>query len=737
MTKRILAVLMVCAIVLSMVVGVSAATVPNATIDPNKTGSITIYKYDFTQAMMDGTTKVNGTALNAYIGDAYISDGLDNAALREALTNPDASAAPGSENPANKPLGNGETSNGYAIRGVEFSYLKIGNIVQYSETELYDNDTPTLTDDDYEAHKVMVLYEMDDTQDAALLTALGLTNADAYDVQSHVGGTDDQFVPVSGKHYFEPDTLINALAAALGANPTTVKNALENYMSAQSAAKFDLTDENGMTSKDGLPLGLYLVVETKVPEMVTETIDPFFVQVPMTQINGTAAGNEVGGTEWLYDVTLFPKNKTAIPSLEKTVRESKDDTGKNNGSEVIDDGYLHNATASDNDVVEYQIIARIPTITSAATAMTMFTFKDTLGAGLEYVSDTVKVQIFKDADCTQKIDEWAYDADTISIEYGTGENNATTMTIAMTPAGLNVINTDPNGKFTTRPATEQGYSGCYMRVTYDCRVNKSDDVVYGDAGNPNTVTLDWQRTSMGYYDQLTDDCHVYTYELDINKTFDDGQGDPTKVQFKIFNDTDKYWVTAEENPTDSGIWYVNGHTAGTANESGEKGTTFTPGENGHLIIKGLEDDKYIITETVTDNGYNLLAKNITVVITATDDPERPCDVYELDPRTGVWQNKYTGETYNGTPYDQDLMAHNMLTASATVDNSDVNMLADNGSEDAIVPINVVNYHVPKLPITGEEAQIYLIIAAGALVVAGCVIFFLAYKKRKPAEDEAK
>ena len=37
------------------------------------------------------------------------------------------------------------------------------------------------------------------------------------------------------------------------------------------------TDANGLASKDGLPLGLYLMVETKVPEQVTSTVNPWFL----------------------------------------------------------------------------------------------------------------------------------------------------------------------------------------------------------------------------------------------------------------------------------------------------------------------------------------------------------------------------------------------------------------------------------------------------------------------------
>ena len=92
--------------------------------------------------------------------------------------------------------------------------------------------------------------------------------------------------------------------------------------------------------------------------MVVSTTDPFLVSVPMTSVNGTNATD--GGTHWIYDITLYPKNLTGIPSLEKTLREAKADTGKA-------DDYTHTGTASAGDTIDYQIISTLPSITSEAT----------------------------------------------------------------------------------------------------------------------------------------------------------------------------------------------------------------------------------------------------------------------------------------------------------------------------------------------------------------------------------
>ncbi|MBR4700973.1 MAG: LPXTG cell wall anchor domain-containing protein [Oscillospiraceae bacterium] len=697
--KRVLAVIMAVTIIFSLAISVSAATVPDATIDFTKTGKIDIYKYDLTMANTDDAV--------AALLESYVSTGVKDAALEAAMDN-------GTVND----LGNGQKSYGYTIKGVEFSYLRVAEIVTYSETEADG------------VHRDMVLYKFDDAKDAALLSALGLSNADAYPVI-------DAYAQ-AGYHFFQSDTLIDALSAALAANATNVKNALETYMAAQNAATFAETDEHGHTSADNLDLGLYLVVETKVPEMVTSTCNPFFVSLPMTTVNGTNATN--GGEEWMYSVTLYPKNETGIPTLEKTVRENKDDTGKNNGSAAIDDGYEHNATASTGDKLDYMFTDKLPAITSKTTALPVWGWLDTMSKGLEYNgneaaenagllnghynANDVEIHFFRDAAMTDKITDWKLTDATpkFTVTYGTGENGATTMKVDVNEAGLNEINTAAT-VYTAPGATDKGYSQCYVSVTYSATLNQNADVVFGDDGNPNTVVLTWKRSNMNYFDTLVDDAHIFTYVLELTKEFSDGRGDFSQVNFKARNTTDNYWLVARQDG--DGLYYVTGHVANEAD-----GTTFVPNSStGVLTIKGVEDDTYVLTETKTDNGYTLLRDNITVVITAADDASRPCGIYASDV-LGLVQNDPRYVTFEG--YKE--LAHNLLTASATVNGKSVNMKADNGSVNAIVPLTVKNTRGPELPKTGDNG-VWMYGPIGlAFVAAACGILFLAFRKRK-SEDK--
>lgn len=530
-----------------------------------------------------------------------------------------------------------------------------------------------------DGYKDMVLYAMpDNAKTTQFLTALGLDASDAY-------RTD------GGNLYFQSDVLIDGLSGQLTTIESQTKNALEKFVKDNGGTDMPETDVNGHSSKTGMDQGLYILVETYVPENVKDTTSPFLVSLPMTTIDGD---------NWNYDVTVYPKNETGMPTLEKTLREDKVDTGKHNGTiDDITDGYAHTGTGSDGDIVDYQIISTLPAITSNAAALTTYTFVDTLSKGIEYNKKDVQIEWFTDKACTDKIATWTEADNKFAVTYGTAANNATTMKIEMTDTGLSEIN-NSDAVYDLTTSLYRGYSDCTMRITYKATVNSSADTVYGDSGNPNDVVLTWKRTNTTYYDTLEDDCHFYVYGLDLLKQFSDGKGDFANVQFKLYNNTDKYWVTADLNETE-GIYYVKDQAAEEATA-----TTFIPVSTGALTVKGLEDDEYIITEIATDDGYTLLKDSITVVITSAE--------------SGVIC---------------DVCGKSGITATATVNGDAVGMIEDNGSVSAIVPMSVINTRGFDLPQTGENGT-WLFAVGGVLIVSlsAAFIFFILAKKRKTDEQ---
>ena len=697
--KKFFSLCLVLALCLSLGTVALAAPVAEATIDASRTGSLDIYKYDFTNAAKDGVWD-----------SSYVSTGVYDQAVNDALGN--AVRAGDTDNSGD--LGNGETSYGYAVKGVEFTYLRVADIVQFTESAA----------DGATSNHVEVLYGIDKTNGADVLAAIGLADgAGRYENADNSDKLD------SNNYYYQSDVLIDALRTSLEANATTVKNALENYVKANGGTALPLTDAYGHTSADGLPLGLYLVVETRVPEMVIDTTAPFFVSLPMTSVDGSNATD--GGARWMYDVTLYPKNLTGIPTLEKTLRENQNDTGKNNGSNDITDGYAHTGTASDGDVIDYQLISTLPSITSESTYLTCYTFVDTLSKGLTYNKNDVALEFFTDAACTQSVARWTEADGKFSVSYNTTAENESVMTIEMTAAGLAEINTS-KAVYTEAGMVNSGYSDCTLRITYAATVNSDASVVYGDTGNPNEVVLTWKRTSSDFYDTLVDDAHVYTYGLELTKLFSDGKGDFSKVEFLIHNDTDNYFVKAELNEA-QGIYYVVDHVEAEADA-----THFIPvtsgGEDGKVIVKGLEDDTYTITEVRTDNGYTLLKDDIEVVISQAG-PTELCDIYASDV-LGLIQNDPRYATIihdagNLKNMPQKHLEHHLLTASATVDGNAVTMLTDNGSANAEAPLRVVNTPGFDLPKTGDNGTWWLTICGTLLILcAGGFAILLVMSKRK-------
>lgn len=89
----------------------------------------------------------------------------------------------------------------------------------------------------------------------------------------------------------------------------TLNSTYPTYGPKKTDAKGKVQFGKATGEEAGIPLGLYLVIETKTPDQVTTPCQPFLVSVPMTVKENGEASSYVP-TEWLYDVHVYPKNKT-------------------------------------------------------------------------------------------------------------------------------------------------------------------------------------------------------------------------------------------------------------------------------------------------------------------------------------------------------------------------------------------------------------------------------------------
>ena len=107
-------------------------------------------------------------------------------------------------------------------------------------------------------------------------------------------------------------------------NYTTNKTAAGLKTAYATAYKSEVrTDENGKATFTELPVGMYLVIETKTSQAVTVPVEPFLVSIPMTRIGDkTTSTDNQNQKEWLYDVTVYPKNSIAKGTV-KLVKQGK------------------------------------------------------------------------------------------------------------------------------------------------------------------------------------------------------------------------------------------------------------------------------------------------------------------------------------------------------------------------------------------------------------------------------
>ena len=310
----------------------------NDIINPDKTGSITVHKYDITAAEEAG----------AYTMGTVAATGEADADLEETL-------------------------NDFAIQGVVFSYLKVGDVMTYTDGD-----------------EVRLVYAVP----ADLADILGISAGDA----------DMGDEAAEDTLYLFSDTINDALSNILTTGNTEAKNAIEAYAAENNAVAMDETNASGVATARDLDLGLYIIVETSLPEDVTCTTDPFFAQLPFT---------DVDGEEWLYDLSVYPKNQTGNPTIDKLVKS--DETAAEYGDI---------ATGSVGDTLNYQLAIKMPTITSDATKLTQFDISDTISEGLAYNSDA-RVAVYSTEEAAK-----SGNADSADAIFGEGDVPAATISYA-------------------------------------------------------------------------------------------------------------------------------------------------------------------------------------------------------------------------------------------------------------------------------------------------------------------
>ena len=563
-------------------------------IDYSRTGSITIYKYDSTSAQRDGVWSANddGTVTVTSGGQSYTveSTGEANATAEEALAD-------------------------YAIQGVEFSYVHLGDVETYSFTGGGNTD-------------ISVVYEIDD----GLAGILGLEEAEAYDMQAE----GVAFPCDNDRLHYDSSQLGDALAELMASGDTAAKNQLETYAEVNRTGTFADTDANGYTHLDNLPLGLYLIVETEVPEEVTVTVAPWLVSLPFTNISDSeqTAQDEDTNTiseTWLYDATCYPKDQTGNPTLDKMVRNAYGNILASGGLSSYGTNYVVSAfddtvgaddaealvnsrnteegtdeykfgdttTASEGDILDYIVVSKLPAITSNATFLTRYTFVDNLSAGLTYNKDA-RIAIYNnEADANLNNLEnavMAMDLDEVRTSLGNGD---TTFEDGGNPTGAwlysqNYVNFNVTGNSSglslgettmTISFTEDG-----LRMINEGLAQSADVLDYGGYaytdGEGNVVL-----NEDGFSDYYVVLYYTVTVNSDAQVVLGD-DGNPNDVNLTWERTSEDYTNTLEDR------CYVYAYGVDLTKYFSDSNGDFS---NVQFLLYNETDGYYVVADTVDDS----------------------------------------------------------------------------------------------------------------------------------------
>lgn len=530
-----------------------------------------------------------------------------------------------------------------------------------------------------------------------------------------------------------------------------------------------LTNADGVAEFTNLDLGLYLVVETTSPAIVTGPCDPFLISVPMT----------TDGDDWLYDVHVYPKNSTAVGgvSLVKTgkagaklkgvtfvlqkkngdswtdIKKKSTALGDNTGTVLnLETNEAGKISVEDLSSGTYRFIeTSVGTdnkgyiMDGAATYVfevngTEVTYNGTKGDNINIPIINEKPDITKEV---KKGEGWEHAADysvgdlvPYRIKVSVPENitKLKTFTLTDTPTHLEdktdsvaitadntaiettaytIAKEGTNGfKITFVPTEMSAYAGKDIIVTYNAELLSS--AVTTTAGNTNAASLEYSNKILPETDDgfnpnkpgtptigtITDTAYVYTFQIQIEKKADDGNGtSPTplaNVEFDLYKEVASGTAGAasadEVNKAglDSSKTWMKINTASLKTD-----------DKGIVSQGGLKNGVYYLVETKTKNGYNLLKAPVPVTL-------------DIEYKTTT-ETKYNTDENGNTTIEKNKFKTTEFTN-------------DGKTSDGIQIQTVINKKGFELPLTGGMGTVLFSVIGLALVLAGVVVITASRKK---------
>lgn len=372
----------------------------------------------------------------------------------------------------------------------------------------------------------------------------------------------------------------------------------------------------------------------------------------------TVTGNDA---QTLYIVKVVGNSVVTItrkvdkPTFQKKVKDVNDST--DNESDWQD-----SADYDVNDKVPFQLTATLPTREAdfAAYKTYKLVFKDTQSAGLTYP-----------------------EASGFIVKYGETVVPASQYTLALNPTTTAADSTFTLTINDVKSLTDADGSDIAVaaggKFTVEYKSTLNNKAVIGHEGNPNKASLEFSNnpnyTGEGENSPTgetpEDKVIVFTYQLNVNKTFDQGNpADGDMPRFRLF----KKGSDGNYAPVGDEITLTKG------------GTTDRPTYTGSFFR--IDDGEYKLVESHTPAGYNTAADTL---FTVTADHDVLSDNPTL---TSLKINQTDGDKTNGT-----------------------------------VQADVVNKKGSNLPSTGGMGTVLLYVAGIAVFVLAGATLVMALRRR--------
>ncbi|OUQ24217.1 isopeptide-forming domain-containing fimbrial protein [Massilimicrobiota sp. An134] len=351
-------------------------------------------------------------------------------------------------------------------------------------------------------------------------------------------------------------------------------------------------------------------------------------------------------------------------------------------SEKDADQWLDELTAETGDVLDYRLTAKVPTLTDYDN-LTEFTMSDTLEKQ-EFDSASVQIAI-----------------DNTVATRGTGTNENTFYIGQTLLAKLNPVSyADEKSSFTLifEPSALEAYEGKTVTVTYSARLTTDAVKV-----NVNDAELVWSNN--GSDSSLTDSTEVYTYGIELTKTFSDATVSADEIGEVTFQ---LYRVNGQNEELlyftgSAGSYILVSDSNGTGNVTAELKLNTT---SRKLTVVGLDDDEtYILKETDTADGYNLIDENVTIDLEA-----------QLDPNAMLLDEGKTSVKLGNTSLNVGFVNNESSTDMAI----------------ASVAFELYNQKGFSLPKTGD-AGTWALTVNGILLIASGVVLVVVSRRKKSSK----